>query len=421
MALSAFSKATNEPCVGKISVSQIFSDEKVQALALPAGKFPVTEFSEDADKLIFVGKEDRTAYYQVVQGGYELLLPQKSIKNSIEISRTYKNSKGSDIQKATLGEEIEVHLKFRSLNDQTLNDIAIVDLLPAGLEVSAGSVRNNNNGSWNPDYVDVREDRVIFYGTIRTKIQELVYKVRAINKGTYIVPPLYGESMYDRTIFGYSPNENFIVDNSGNYLQSFPVNTDGSSSSVSLSTTEPVQIPETAGTPVPTSTVDVTLNLPAGDAALDPAEFDPEDPATYNNATSVTIYDSLGESHVTSTYYVKPENASYTGTNQWVTFVTVDGEDSISGKNPCGGGRGIDCYFSNFGCIPAIRQPHKEKDKKEENKTEQKIKNRSGKNDQETLPHSFMSKRCVSITSRLFLFIGVFAKHLYVTAKWQST
>ncbi|MFT6986858.1 MAG: flagellar hook protein FlgE [Psychromonas sp.] len=119
-------------------------------------------------------------------------------------------------------------------------------------------------------------------------------------------------------------NENYIVDNSGNYLQAFPVNEDGSSSSVSLSTTKPIQIPETAGTPVPTNEVGITLNLPAGDAALDPANFDPEDPDTYNNATSVTIYDSLGESHIASTYYIKPENASYTDINQWVTFVTVD-------------------------------------------------------------------------------------------------
>jgi alpha-2-macroglobulin len=212
MALSAFSKASNEPYIGEISVSQIFSDDQVKSLALPAGKFPVTAFSEDADKLLFAGKEDRTAYYQVVQAGYEYLLPQKSIKNSIEVSRTYKNSKGSTVQKATLGEEIEVHLKFRSLNDRTLNDIALVDLLPAGLEVSAGSVRNNNDGSWNADYIDVREDRVVLYGTVIPQIQEIVYKVRAINKGTYIVPPLYSESMYDRTIFGYSPNEIFIVE-----------------------------------------------------------------------------------------------------------------------------------------------------------------------------------------------------------------
>lgn len=212
MALSAFSKATNEPAAGKISISQAFSDEQIKPLNLPAGKFPVVDFSEDAIKLLFESEEDRTAYYQVVQAGYDLKLPQKSVKNSIEVSRTYKNLKGSNIQKATLGEEIEVHIKFRSLNDNTLNNIAFVDLLPAGLEVSAATVRNSNSGSWSPDYVDVREDRVVLYGTVEPHIQEFVYKVRAINKGTYIAPPLYVESMYDRTIFGYSPNEKFIVE-----------------------------------------------------------------------------------------------------------------------------------------------------------------------------------------------------------------
>lgn len=120
-------------------------------------------------------------------------------------------------------------------------------------------------------------------------------------------------------------SENFIVDNSGNYLQAFPVNDDGSSSSVSLSTTEPIQIPETAGTPVPSSEVTITMNLPAGDESYPVSEFDPDNPDTYNNATSVTIYDSLGEAHIMSTYYIKPENASAESSSQWVSFVTVDG------------------------------------------------------------------------------------------------
>lgn len=131
-------------------------------------------------------------------------------------------------------------------------------------------------------------------------------------------------------------NENFIVDNKSNYLQAFPVNADGSSSSVSLSTTTPIQIPETAGTPVSTSEVKISLNLPAGDQALDPSLFDASDPDTYNNATSVTIYDSLGEAHIMSTFYIKPENAAANGSSQWVSFVTVDGQpvdawDKVSG------------------------------------------------------------------------------------------
>jgi len=104
--------------------------------------------------------------------------------------------------------------------------------------------------------------------------------------------------------------DNFIVNNSGSYLQAFPVNEDGTSSSVSVSTTEPIQIPDTAGTPVKTGEISITMNLPSGDGTLDPAAFNPDDSDTYNNSTSVTVYDSLGEAHIVSTYYIKGEEGA---------------------------------------------------------------------------------------------------------------
>jgi len=142
-------------------------------------------------------------------------------------------------------------------------------------------------------------------------------------------------------------NENFIVDNSGNYLQAFPVNADGTSSSVSVSTTQPIQIPETAGTPVMTSEVGVTLNLPAGDETHDPANFDPDDSSTYNNSTSVTVYDSLGEAQIMTTYYVKPEGASYSGESNWVAFMTMS-------KN--GESVGIDAWDGTNGAVTSQYQ-----------------------------------------------------------------
>ena len=121
-------------------------------------------------------------------------------------------------------------------------------------------------------------------------------------------------------------DQNFIVDSNGNYLQTYPVNADGTSSAVNLTTTKAMQIPETAGVPVPSSKVEMTMNLNADESPLDPANFDMSDPDTYNHSTSVTIYDSLGEAHVQTTYFVKPPNAAYTNNNQWVAFTAVDGK-----------------------------------------------------------------------------------------------
>ncbi|ABM00521.1 flagellar hook protein FlgE [Shewanella amazonensis] len=121
-------------------------------------------------------------------------------------------------------------------------------------------------------------------------------------------------------------SNNYLVDSAGNFLQTFPVDKFGNSTSVSLTTTRPVQIPDTAGSPVMTENVGVQMNLNAGEKTKDPAAFDPDDPTTFNNSTSSTIYDSLGEPHILTTYFVRPNDGAYTGENNWVAYYALDGQ-----------------------------------------------------------------------------------------------
>ncbi len=58
--------------------------------------------------------------------------------------------------------------------------------------------------------------------------------------------------------------------------------------------------------------------------------FDVTDASTFNNSTSLTIYDSLGTPHLATAYYRK------TGLpNQWETYIYVDGQQ-VSGAQPNG-------------------------------------------------------------------------------------
>lgn len=58
--------------------------------------------------------------------------------------------------------------------------------------------------------------------------------------------------------------------------------------------------------------------------------FDPTNQDTYNHATSLPIYDSLGNPHVMTQFFVKqpydPADAS-TSPNHWVMYVQIDGEN----------------------------------------------------------------------------------------------
>ncbi len=129
--------------------------------------------------------------------------------------------------------------------------------------------------------------------------------------------------------------DNFVVNSQGGNLLGFPVNPDGSSASVSLSTAAPIRVPTSSGAPTKTSEVDVRMNLPAGDSYISgaPGNFDPNDPLTFNNSTSVTIFDSLGDSHVMTYFFIKDDPS--TRPNNWVMFAAVDG-NPINLEDPNG-------------------------------------------------------------------------------------
>jgi uncharacterized protein YfaS (alpha-2-macroglobulin family) len=53
-------------------------------------------------------------------------------------------------------------------------------------------------------YVDARDDRVVFYAQLSKDVQELVYRIKATNVGSYSLPPAFGEAMYDRSMLARS-------------------------------------------------------------------------------------------------------------------------------------------------------------------------------------------------------------------------
>ena len=135
------------------------------------------------------------------------------------------------------------------------------------------------------------------------------------------------EIIYSRAGAFNVDKDGFIVNNSGQYLRAFPVNTDGSVSSTSITSTTPMQLPSTAGIPQATTNVAIGTNLPSTATGLSVA-IDPNDTSTFTNSTSVTIFDSLGNEHIVSLYYQKTATA-----NQWNVEAYIPGEDILPISN----------------------------------------------------------------------------------------
>lgn len=160
-------------------------------------------------------------------------------------------------------------------------------------------------------------------------------------QGFFVLQPnlTSSQKVYTRNGSFSVNNDRYVVDSQGQYLQVFPVNNDGSVIATGLSSAQSLQLPTTSGLPKPTTKIELGLNLPAdatviptsaGFTATNPWRFDRTNPATYNQSTSITIYDSLGNPTIATIYYVKTSNATERSpTNKWQTFVYV-GEKEIS-------------------------------------------------------------------------------------------
>ena len=112
-------------------------------------------------------------------------------------------------------------------------------------------------------------------------------------------------------------SQGYIVNASQQRLQVYPPGTNGQFNTGSLTD---IQLVTSESAPQATTSVDVTLNLPANAPQPTVAVFDPANVNSYNSATSLTTYDSLGAAHTATMYFTKTANP-----NEWTTQLYVDG------------------------------------------------------------------------------------------------
>jgi len=194
MALSAFS-ALNEAKYGKDDL-EFFIVAK-QKVALPKTQIkPFMKAKVPLSTPEVTIESKSPLFYQLVQSGYDKKPHTKALSEGIEIFKEYLDKNGSIVTEVNQGDELEVLIKVRSTKKSSISNMVLIDLLPGGFEVIRESVPRNI-GSWRADYVDIREDRVVFYASFSSSITELRYKVKATAAGTFIIPSASASSMYD--------------------------------------------------------------------------------------------------------------------------------------------------------------------------------------------------------------------------------
>ena len=148
----------------------------------------------------------------------------------------------------------------------------------------------------------------------------------------------------------YSRNGEFHLDNAGNMVTSegFKVSGYGVDASGNIVPTSPIPLQFSSAqlAPTPTANFRASFNLDSREAVPTTALFNEADPTSYNDSTSGTVFDSLGNPHVFTQYFVKTAVAG-----QWALHATVDGTPPANIDLGAGAGNPINVDFNSKGVL----------------------------------------------------------------------
>ncbi len=197
---------------------------------------------------------------------------------------------------------------FKSSRAEFADVYAVTALGSSGTAIGAGSVLKNVAQQFKQGNIDFTDNSL---------------DLAISGEGFFALAPTLnsGEVVYTRAgAFGVD-KDGYVVNNSGQYLRTFPVNaTDGTVTSTAMSSTQPLQLPASAGSPSATSAFALEVNLNAGGNEVELDDFDATDGDSYTHATSATLYDSLGNPIIATVYFAKDDDNA----NTWRAFLEVD-------------------------------------------------------------------------------------------------
>lgn len=218
---------------GKLAITEIDQKGKATPMTLTDGLMKYGKVSTQAAQLQFSKQGDAPGFTMVAENGFDRKPPTGALSEGLEIAQAITSLDGKSVTQVKVGEEFLIKLTFRSTSRNRLSQVAIVDLLPGGLEPVLKARAENEAqpqqamasqgeegeaqpatappawhatmgepGGWQPEYTDIRDDRVILYGTLSRDVGTFIYRVRATNAGTFFVPAPFAEGMYNRKLQG---------------------------------------------------------------------------------------------------------------------------------------------------------------------------------------------------------------------------
>ncbi|MDW8220358.1 MAG: alpha-2-macroglobulin family protein, partial [Bacteroidota bacterium] len=208
MALIALGKVARRAAASSISASIMSNGQK---LAEFTGNDVVLTNNLAGKTITIASSGTGTLYYYWDTEGLSADGSFRQEDSFLQVRRTFLTRSGQPVSLDNIqhNDLLVVKISLVSLNKARVENVVITDMLPAGLEIENPRISSVPEVSWirdntEPDYVDIRDDRIHFFTHSEGTVHHYYYLARAVSKGTFQLGPVSADAMYNGEYHSYN-------------------------------------------------------------------------------------------------------------------------------------------------------------------------------------------------------------------------
>jgi hypothetical protein len=202
LGLSATGEALSQTQREQLKI-QARSATGATALPLSGQRILKVDVPAETTELRYGGQSGQMYFFGLAQTGFDRVAAEP-FENGLTIERELRDDKGEKKDAFDLQDKLEVTLFLKG--SEFLSQMAVLELIPGGFEIDLGedglaarkSLRPGPN-SWEPEFIDVQEDRIVFFGDVPKETATFTYRLKPLSRGKYTFAAPYAEGMYDPT------------------------------------------------------------------------------------------------------------------------------------------------------------------------------------------------------------------------------
>ncbi len=150
-------------------------------------------------------------YYFWDEEGISATGSYKEEDSFLKVRKSFFNRFGQPVSIRSIkqGDMIAIKISVQNTEHSTVENVVLTDMLPAGFEIENPRIGEVQDMSWvkdesQPDYFDVRDDRINFFTTADWNVRNFYYLVRAVSTGSYTMGPVSADAMYNGEYHSYN-------------------------------------------------------------------------------------------------------------------------------------------------------------------------------------------------------------------------